>query len=233
MPYVERDGASIYYEDRGSGYPLLLLAPGGLNPLAAFADDFRIIAMDQRNADRSSGPLVSTDAWGMYADDQMAVLDALDIEKALVAGSCIGCSFIFELLKRHSQRVVAGVLMQPIGHDDSNEGSFGPGMWTPWGESLISNGSKLTLDEVNAFGHSLFDQGFVFSADRDLLKTFQTPLMLLHGNDRAHPKGVSIEVGSLLPNVEIVERWRDEDVVPEVTEKMRTFLKRNVPPGQG
>src|SRR5215212_1809342 len=175
MPFVERDGASIYYEDRGSGYPLLLLAPGGLNstitfwermplnPLKAFADDFRIIAMDQRNADRSSGPLVATDAWAMYADDQVAVLDELGIQKALMAGSCIGCSFIFELLQRHPSRVTAGVLMQPIGHDETNEGNFGPGMWTPWGENLINSGAKFTLDDLNAFGHSLFDSGFVFS----------------------------------------------------------------------
>jgi hypothetical protein len=57
----------------------------------------------------------------------------------------------------------------------------------------------------------------------------QTPLLLLYGNDRAHPIGISKEVGSLLPNVEIVERWRDPDVVPEVTGRMRSFLKAHVP----
>ena len=49
MPKFENGVASIYYEDRGSGFPLLLLAPGGLdstiaawtrvaiNPLEAYA----------------------------------------------------------------------------------------------------------------------------------------------------------------------------------------------------
>ena len=31
MPTIQRGDATIYYEERGSGPPLLLLAPGGLN----------------------------------------------------------------------------------------------------------------------------------------------------------------------------------------------------------
>src|SRR5439155_21149994 len=68
VPFVERGGASIYYEEYGSGDPLLLLAPGGLNssiqfwarmplnPLDAFKDEFRIIAMDQRTPGRTPAP---------------------------------------------------------------------------------------------------------------------------------------------------------------------------------
>ncbi len=241
MPFFERDGASIYYEESGSGFPLLLLAPGGLNssiafwgrmplnPLQAFSDDFRVIAMDQRNADRSRGPLDTRDPWGSYADDQLGLLDRLGIEKALVAGCCIGCSFIFKLVERQPQRIVAGVLMQPIGHDETNPGAFGPDTWTPWGQNLIDKGADLSMDTVEAFGHALFDSGFVFSVSRDFLRTIRTPMLLLYGNDRAHPRGISVEVASLLPNVELVERWRDPDVVPEVTERMRRFLQAHEP----
>lgn len=241
MPHVERDGASIYYEDRGSGYPLLLLSPGGLNstidfwgrmplnPLQAFATEYRIIAMDQRNAGRSSGPLDTRDPWGTYADDQLAVLDHLGIGQTLVAGCCIGCSFIFKLVERQPERIIAGVPMQPIGHDHTNEGAFGPDTWTPWGENLITNGADFSMDTVDTFGHALFDSGFVFSVSRDFLRTVRTPMLLLYGNDRPHPRGVSEEVASLLPNVEVVERWRDPDVVPEVTERMRSFLLAHTP----
>src|SRR5687768_866091 len=144
MPTVERDGATIYYEESGtsSGFPLLLLAPGGLNsaipfwhrmplnPIAAFSDEFRVIAMDQRNAGNSRGPLDTSDPWGMYAADQLAVLDALGIDKALMAGCCIGCTFILKLAQVAPERVVAGVLMQPIGPDPNEPGYFGPRMWT-------------------------------------------------------------------------------------------------------
>ena len=239
MPTVERAGASIYYEEHGNAAQpgLLLLAPGGLNsaidfwgrmplnPLEVFADEFRVIAMDQRNAGRSSGPLDTRDPWGMYADDQLAVLDQLGVPSALVIGCCIGCSFIFKLLERAPRRIVAGVLMQPIGHDASNHGTFSPDMWRPWGQNLIDRGARFSMDEVDAFGHALFDSGFVFSATREALKTMRTPLQLLYGNDRAHPRGVSAEVASLLPNVEVIERWRDPEAVPEATERMRTFLR--------
>lgn len=243
MPNVERDGASIYYEETGSGFPLLLLAPGGLNsaidfwarqpldPAAAFADEFRVITMDQRNAGSSKGPLDTKDSWSMYAADQLAVLDAVGAEQALVIGCCIGCSFIFKLTEVQPNRIVAGILMQPIGHDETNPGAFGPNTWEPWGQNLIEEGASFDMETVAAFGHALFDPGFVFSVSRDFLKTIQTPMLLLDGNDRAHPKGISVEVAGLLPNVERIERWRDPDVVPAVTEQVRRFLREHTPAG--
>jgi len=127
MPTLERDGATIYYEDHGnpSQPALLLLSPGGLNstidfwdrlplrPTEAFANDFRIVAMDQRNAgSRSKGPLDTSDAWGMYARDQLAVLDHLGIRQAQVIGCCIGCSFIFELINVALERSAIGRHLQ-------------------------------------------------------------------------------------------------------------------------
>jgi pimeloyl-ACP methyl ester carboxylesterase len=161
----------------------------------------------------------------MYAEDQLAVLDHLGVDKTLAIGSCIGSSFIFELIKLTPERIVAGIPMQPIGHDETNDGSFGPDMWRPWGQNLIDNGASFSMDEVDTFGHGLFDSGFVFTATREELRSFQTPLLLMYGNDRAHPRGVSVEVGKLLPRVEIIEEWKTEAVVPQVTEQMRAFLR--------
>jgi pimeloyl-ACP methyl ester carboxylesterase len=243
MPTLERDGATIYYEESGSGFPLLLLAPGGLNsavpfwhrmplnPIAAFSDEFRVIAMDQRNAGRSSGPLRTDDAWGMYAADQLAVLDHLGVQQALTIGCCIGCTFILKLVEVAPERVVAGVLMQPIGVDESAPGYFGPSMWTPWGQSLIDKGADLTMETVDAFGHNLFDSGGVFSVSYDFVKTVQTPMLLMDGDDRAHPKATSVELAGLLPNFERIERWKDEDVVADATERMRAFLRKHTPAG--
>jgi pimeloyl-ACP methyl ester carboxylesterase len=241
MPTYERNGASIYYEERGSGFPLLLLAPGGLNsaidfwgrmplnPLEVFAGEYRVVAMDQRNAGRSRGPLDTRDPWMTYAADQLGLLDHLGIDQALVAGCCIGCSFILKLVEQQPERIVAGVLMQPIGHDETNQGAFGPQTWTPWGEQLIEGGAEFTPEQVEQFGHAMFDPPFVFSVSRDFLRTVETPMLLLYGNDRAHPIGVSKEVAQLLPRVEVVERWRDPEVVAAVTETMRQFLRSHTP----
>lgn len=74
MPYARSGPASIYFEDHGTGFPLLALAPGGMDSkieywpraaidlLGAFPDRFRIVVTDQRNAGRSTGPLDPNDA---------------------------------------------------------------------------------------------------------------------------------------------------------------------------
>jgi pimeloyl-ACP methyl ester carboxylesterase len=78
MPTLEHNGATIYYEEFGKGFPILTFAPAGLqskievwsepsapiNPIAEFAADFRVIAMDQRNAGgRSRAPITASDGW--------------------------------------------------------------------------------------------------------------------------------------------------------------------------
>jgi pimeloyl-ACP methyl ester carboxylesterase len=69
MPLFSYDKASIYFQEYGSGYPLLLLAPGGIrskittwrfvpfDPRKEFAANFRIIAMDQRHCGQSRARL--------------------------------------------------------------------------------------------------------------------------------------------------------------------------------
>ena len=76
MPILKRPDAEIYYEEYGSGYPVLLLAPGGMRSQTAMwhspaggpprvwndwtevlAKDYRVIAMDQRNAVNPAAPL--------------------------------------------------------------------------------------------------------------------------------------------------------------------------------
>jgi pimeloyl-ACP methyl ester carboxylesterase len=85
MPHVDRpDGARIYYEIHGRGFPLLLFAPGGVSSQISFwessavnpfdfADEFMVIGMDQRNAGRSPAPLAAP-SWEDHCADQRAVL---------------------------------------------------------------------------------------------------------------------------------------------------------------
>jgi pimeloyl-ACP methyl ester carboxylesterase len=130
MPSFEHHGATIYYEEHGQGFPILTFAPAGLrsvidvwnqpsapiNPIAEFASNYRVIAMDQRNAGgQSRAPITAQDNWDSYTDDHVAVLDRLRIDRAHLYGQCIGGSFIINMLKRHPERVAAAVLAQPIG----------------------------------------------------------------------------------------------------------------------
>ncbi len=112
MPSFEHDGAHIYYEEFGQGFPILTFAPAGLqsvievwsqpsapiNPTTEFADKFRVIAMDQRNAGgRSRAPISAQDGWDSYTADHIALLDHLRIDRCHLYGQCIGGSFILNL----------------------------------------------------------------------------------------------------------------------------------------
>jgi pimeloyl-ACP methyl ester carboxylesterase len=242
MSVYQRGDVSIYYEEHGSGFPLLLLAPGGLNstvgfwsrmpinPLEIFPSEYRVIAMDQRNAGRSTGPLPIDDPWGGYADDQLGVLDHLGIDRFLAIGCCIGCSFILKLIERAPDRLVAGIMEQPIGSDETNPGVFGPRIYTQWGQDLAEKRADITLDQVNAFGRRMWAGDFVFSVPREFLSTVEHPLLVMPGNDPAHPTGIGLEVARLLPRSELLERWKEPaDIVPQTVERMRAFLKANTP----
>ena len=82
MPTIQHHGATIYYEEFGQGFPILTFAPAGLqsiidvwngpsapiNPTTEFASNFRVIAMDQRNAGgKSRAPITAQDGWHTYA----------------------------------------------------------------------------------------------------------------------------------------------------------------------
>ena len=130
MPSFENHGARLYYEEYGQGFPILTFAPAGLasvikvwsepsapiNPITEFAGDFRVIAMDQRNAGgQSRAPITARDNWDSYTKDHIALLDHLRIDRCHLYGQCIGGSFILNLIKKQPERVAAAVLAQPIG----------------------------------------------------------------------------------------------------------------------
>src|SRR5258706_6459001 len=121
--FYEKGKVRIHYEQTGSGFPLLLIAGGGLNStisglsnpfdaIGEFKGEYRCIASDLRNSNtgQSSGPLEIDRPWDSYTDDQLGVMDHLGIDKFMVMGFCIGGPFIWNLLKRAPDRVFAALL---------------------------------------------------------------------------------------------------------------------------
>src|ERR1700733_13503558 len=111
MPTFKRGDVSIHFEEYGAGYPILLFAPGGMrssiefwgnspfDPTRELAADFRLIAMDQRNAGKSSGPITADDGWDTYTSDHIALLDHLGIKQCHVMGGCIGGAYLLGVTK--------------------------------------------------------------------------------------------------------------------------------------
>ncbi len=240
MPYVDRGEAKIWYTEQGSGFPMLTLAPGGMrssvalwevaaiNPLTAYAGQYQMIAMDQRNAGQSTGSLETGDPWGAYARDQLAVMDHLGIDRFLLFGCCIGGPFILKLCELAPERVVAAVLEQPVGIIDSNRELFDR-IWEPWGERLMGERDDLGREELEAFATAMWARDFAVSVTRDQVRSFRTPMLVLPGVDEHHPTETGREIAALAPGAELLEPWKDSKHLPAATEAVGRFLHDHTP----
>src|SRR5579859_3656533 len=165
MPTYERGNTRIHYEEAGSGFPLLVIPGGGLNstieglkthpfnPLVEFKDQYRVIAADLRNAKggQSTGPLEIDRPWDAYTDDHIGLMDHLGIDKFLVMGFCIGGPFIWNLLKRAPDRVIAAVLAQPSGsRPEMRDLPYETNM-KGWGPELVKHRPDITMETVDKF----------------------------------------------------------------------------------
>ena len=244
MPAIERDGATIYYEETGRGFPILTFAPAGLqstievwsrpaapiNPLTELAKDYRVIAMDQRNAGgRSRAPITAQDGWPTYAADHIAVLDHLGIDRCHLYGQCIGGSFIMSLLKAQPQRIAAAVLAQPIGRVGPMPAARSA-RFEAWAATLADH-PEATPPVLDALYRNLYAPGFVYSVDRAFVSTCRTPCMVLAGNDEAHPFPISDEVAKLLPSCDFVPEWKEGAALAAAKPRVTEFLAKHTPRG--
>ena len=115
MPYTESNGARIYWEERGSGEPLLMIMGLGYSlemwsrAFPAFAEHFRAIVFDNRGVGRSSVPPGPYSIAGMAAD-AAAVLSAAGVERAHVLGVSMGGMIAQEFALTYPERVHSLVL---------------------------------------------------------------------------------------------------------------------------
>jgi len=243
MPFFEQGDVRIRYEEAGSGFPVLLLAPGGLNsaieawgrmavfnPLEVFKDDFRLIAMDQRNANggESTGPIQVENPWDAFLSDQLGLLDHLGIGQTFVLGFCIGCSYGLGLMEKAPERIAAGVLAQPIGHRPEDPNVMVDSSLN-WGRALVERRPDVGMAAVEKMVENMYRSpaDFVYSVSRDFVRSCQTPMLVLPGIDRAHPYDVGMEVARLAPNS---DPWKEPaEIVPETVEVIRDYLKRHAP----
>ena len=242
MPSFEHHGAHIHYEEFGSGFPILTFAPAGLastiavwgqpaapiNPTTAFAPQYRVIAMDQRNAGgRSHAPITARDGWDSYTADHIALLDHLRIERCHLYGQCIGGSFILNLLKAQPDRIASAVLAQPIGRVGPMPAARSA-RFEAWAASLRDH-PEATPDVLDMLYRNLYGAGFVYCVDRGFVATVRTPCLVLAGNDEAHPYAIAEELAKLLPQNEFIAEWKTGAALTTARQRIMTFLARHTP----
>ena len=246
MPFYERGPVSIYYEELGAGFPLLIIPGGGLNssiasldtsvpfnPMERYKNDFRCISADLRNADsgQSTGPLEIDRPWDAYSDDQLGLMDYLGIKEFLVMGFCIGGPMIHNLLRLAPDRIPAAAMMQPSGYTAEHPDIFYQNNTERWGPPLCEKDPEITMDKVHEFLTNMYTTraDFVFTVSRDFVRSLQTPLFIAPDNVPAHPYETAMEVAELAPKAETsIFPWKDsQEHIDEVVEHAGRFLKKH------
>jgi non-heme chloroperoxidase len=126
MPYVkvgqENSGSvDLYFEDHGSGRPVVLIHGYPLSGRAwdrqvpALLDDgYRVITYDRRGFGKSSQPATGYD-YDTFAADLRALVTALDLQDVTLVGHSMGTGEVTRYIRRFgSERIAKGVLVSPI-----------------------------------------------------------------------------------------------------------------------
>ena len=240
MPSAELStGATIAYEVTGSGFPVLLFAPGGMrsamsfwesaewNPVAELSSRFSVVAMDQRNAGASTAPVTADDGWATYTADHLALMDHLGFEQFHVIGGCIGGPYCLGTIQAAPDRVASAVLQQTIGTDNNRDAFYD--MFDSWATPLAESRDDIDPAVLPAFRSNMYDHEFILSVDRDFVAACHTPMLVLMGDDLYHPQSTSREVADLAPNATLIEHWKAPDEIEGTVTTVREFLRRHTP----
>src|ERR671916_2751491 len=113
IPTARVNGTEIYYEEAGSGPPIIL-SPGGLQGVLAsyglvmqeLTHEHRFISYDRRFGGQSRSPLV-VQTWDMVCQDVIGLMDVLRIERAYLGGGSFGAAISLGCAFRYPERVQA------------------------------------------------------------------------------------------------------------------------------
>ncbi|MGZ3410609.1 MAG: alpha/beta fold hydrolase [Xanthobacteraceae bacterium] len=248
MPFYEKGKVRIYFEEAGSGFPVLVIPGGGLNsaihflrensplnPMEEFKKEYRCIVADLRTAvgGQSSGPLEAERPWDSFTDDQLGLMDHLGVDKFAVLSFCIGGPMTWNLLKRAPNRIVAAVLAQPVGsRPDARDFFYENNSTKGWGPAFAAKRPEVGSETIDRFVTKMFrtDPDFVFTVTRDFVRNCQTPVLVLPDDVPAHPYAVAMESAMLAPNAEVsMFPWKEpKERIPLAVRQIRSFLRAHV-----
>ncbi|HAK61795.1 MAG: alpha/beta fold hydrolase [Pseudomonadota bacterium] len=206
MPYIERDGARIFYQAEGQG-PAVLLSHGfsatsvmWKGQIASFRDRYRIITWDMRGHGESSSPedpaLYSTEA---TIADMAAVLDACGARKAVIGGHSLGGYMSLAFYLSHPDRVRALMLFNTGPGYKNDEARIAwnrmaekqAGAFARKGLAAVGHSEEMQLGtHVTALGLEHAARGMLAQSDArvmDGLTTIHAPSLVLVGEkDRGY-----------------------------------------------
>jgi 3-oxoadipate enol-lactonase len=119
MPSIPVNGTALYYEERGSGPPVLFVH--GMCGFAGVWDDqvdrltgdFRCVTYDRRGHSRSPLGEVGQRTVELHADDAAGLIRALDLAPCLLVGSSGGARVALDVVRRYPELLAGAVLSEP------------------------------------------------------------------------------------------------------------------------
>lgn len=119
MPTFQHDGIDFHYHDSGTGLPVVFQhgLSGDLTKILEVMPEernFRLISFDARyhGKTRPLGPPEKI-AFDQFADDLKALLDHLEIDRAVIGGISMGAGIALNFATRYPDRVLALILSRP------------------------------------------------------------------------------------------------------------------------
>jgi len=143
MPDIKVNGVRIHCEERGSGKAMVWAhGLGGTcqeweGVMEFFQDRYRAIAYDARGHGHSEKP-DKPEAYSqdIMVEDMRGIMDALDINKAIIGGHSMGANVALNFAFRYPERCI-GLIPVGIG-----SGSSDREWWREWWEHLADTADK-------------------------------------------------------------------------------------------
>lgn len=209
MPFATApDGVKLYYETVGTGEPLLLVAGQGGDHhqwdelREDFAKDYQVIVYDHRGTGQSDKPESPPYSTRGFAQDAIAILDDLGIERTQIYGVSMGGRIGQWLAIDYPERIGAAVLgcttpgnAHGVRRPPEIDALMGKGdvdallaiLVSPeWMEShpeFLAKWQERSMDSVPPYAQRLHYRA---SEDHDAwerLPEIQAPTLVIHGSD--------------------------------------------------
>lgn len=232
--WFESAGTNLYAIQQGRGRPIVALHGGladhraALGYAGALAMNYRLITPDLRGAGRSTdaGPL----SWDQLADDLAALLDHLDLARAVVAGTSAGSGVALRFGLRHPDRVAGSILIAPVYPGSWREVDEAPKAAMARMDAYAQRGLREGIGALRPLFEALpdaireralamlesFDPASVAATTRLLsttqpfdrledLQAIRAPTLLVPGRDPQHPEAIAKLYANAIPHARLVE----------------------------
>src|SRR5271154_995667 len=233
MPFVENQGAKIYWDEEGSGEPLLLIM--GLSypsymwhrTRPVLAQSYRTIALDNRGVGQSDVP-AGVYSIALMASDAAAVLDAANVQTAHVFGVSMGGMIAQEFALQYPGRVRSLVLgctasggphavqakpevLQTLMRRDLNPveatEAIIPIIYDPHtSRQLIDEDMKIRMQHYpTAEGYMAQLQAIMMWEAYSRIDTIKVPTLVIHGKtDLLVPPGNGEKIAAKIPGAKLL-----------------------------